>query len=197
MKHFGLILLILISLAACKKDAGKHCPLIIDDLNKSPFDLSSVKGFPSIIDTLTKYPQLKVVRADVTRAINDTTHYTANILCHVYSKDLVIFDYYYFLLLNNYGWPGYSSAAKIPTDISISATPAISLEKANQIAKDAIHFEHCTVSGLGFKNYSTDSVANYKLIWRIKAVENNYPKVEIDAQSGEILTLIKNHIIID
>jgi hypothetical protein len=185
MKKSSVVFVLIIFFVSCKKQSGKHCPPITITNTGHLVDLAPISSVKEIMDTLAKYPQLQAysVYFDWT---HDPGSYAASVRCNVYHKGLVIFDLYYYLFsytgkIN----PGLSTRS-LPTDIDISLTPSISLERANSIAEKVVHFEHCTLSRLGLSNKGIDSIPDYRLVWRINAVESGYPVVELSAQTGEV-----------
>ena len=187
LKNILFYFLMLGILAGCKKDAGKHCP-IIDDGVTQWVDLSPVKNIKEIMDTLAKYPELQVYRAQLTWGVYDPTNYFASVSCNIYYKGVLIFNKSYGIDAINV-LPTYYSEP-LPLKINeLSVIPAINREKAHSIALKASSFPSCPASTLGIMNFSADSTPLYKLVWRVRGPEYGYPIVFLDAQTGEVYSV--------
>lgn len=174
---------------SCKKEPAKYCPIMLIGQTQGPsIDLSKVSHIPQIMDTLAKYPQLQAYRANFGYGFDPGSSY-ANVACNIYYKNLIIVNKTYVMYWNSYG-TGLDQHKNypIPTELSISTKPAISSEKANAIAEKTIHYPTCAVSQLGLLDIGTDSIPKYQLIWSIMGAEGGYPIVNLDAQSGEVLS---------
>jgi hypothetical protein len=176
-----------------QKNAGKHCPDLVEEYREGHFtDLSPVSNVQPIIDTLARYPQLKVYKATMNYGV-DPGYYTAIINCIVYYKRVPFFNLYYSLFVTPLDIKQFGN---IPGEINISTEPAVSRERAREIASEHFEFERCTLARLGIVNLSSDTVPNYRLVWRIEGAETGYPSVQLDAQN-EVVYSKDDGIIID
>src|SRR5690349_5992972 len=73
---------LLLMFMSCQKDAGKHCPDLPPKVLPAA-DLKPVANIPAIMDTVTKYPQLKVIEASLNWGF-DPGSYTARIRCQIF-----------------------------------------------------------------------------------------------------------------
>lgn len=146
-------------------------------------DLSPVQHLPQIMDTLAKYPNLQAYRVSFNYG-KEPGSYTAKVFCSVYYQNLVVFNKGYTLFSNSYGFP--LSEQVTPIHFTGSVIPAISAERANQLAEETYHYDYCPTTRLGLLNLGTMTSPNYRLIWRIIGTETGYPFVEVDAQDGTI-----------
>ena len=183
-KNIFLFLLAATIIAGCKKNAGKHCPLITESNTGNLVDLSPVKDIKEIMDTLAKYPELQVYSADF-EWVHDPGKYHAGVACNIYYKGILIVDQTYQLSVTNY--PTISASDTLPIKVNeLSIIPNIKREKGESIAFNAIKFSGCAITTLGIKNYSADKTPFYKLVWCVQGAENGYPVVILDAQTGEV-----------
>lgn len=184
-----VIILVLSLCWACKKEPAKYCPIMITgEIQGEYADLAAVAHIPQIMDTLAKYPQLRPYRVKFGYGVASGSSY-ANVASNIYYKNLIIFNKDYYLFWDSYGTSReLTKTYPIPTKVGISIEPAISAEKANAIAEKTMHYSNCALSQLGLLDVGTDSIPQYKLIWRIMGAEGGYPIVNLDAQSGEVLS---------
>jgi hypothetical protein len=186
MKNHVIALIILITIAGCKKEGGKYCPVLTSSNTDHLVDLSPVRDIPQIMDTLTKYPQLQVYRINAGKGF-DPGSYWANVSCNVYYKGLPIFRSGYYMYYSTFVTEYNNTNGKIPLKIDISIEPVVTRNEAIQRAEEYQDFEHCPFTQLGITNLGTDSLPDYKLSWRIMGAESGYPIMEIDAQNKNIL----------
>lgn len=185
MKKIFIFISLLAGLTACKKDAGKYCPAMIPErTSRHLVSLEAVSGVPQIMDTLNKYPQLQVYQVKTSWGYMNG-NFSAWVACNVFYGDLPVFNKSVSVRYNmGTGWS--DEKLTFPSSIAVSTVPSISAEKANGLAEKTIHFQECPVSTLGLFNYGTDSVPDYRLVWRINEAGTGYPLVELDAHSGEV-----------
>jgi hypothetical protein len=180
----GLIMMLFFP--ACKKEGGKHCPVIIVPQVQGTHaaDLSQVAFIPQIMDTLAKYPQLHAIKVNFGYGF-DPGSYFANVHCNVYYRGLKVLSDYYTIYYSSYDNKTRVFGV-IRDTIPVSPAPVLSAEEAGEIAEKEIHFEHCRIYELGYSNYGAGNKPDYKLIWKVMGAERSYPQVELDAATGQI-----------
>ena len=173
---------------ACKKNAGRHCPLIEAPLSKKA-DLGPVFNVKPIMDTLAKYQSLLPYKVYYNVSKYDASMFTALVKCQLLYKNLTVFRKDYSLYFTNNSSDTNKVHAEGVPELAISnlsLEPSISRNKAENIARDKIDFETCVQISLGIMVYGTDKVPEYFLVWKVDGVEYGYPSVILDAQNGMV-----------
>jgi hypothetical protein len=181
MKELIVFILPLCFLTGCKKDLGSCKSYKKLSGFEKVIDKNTVSEQP-LRDTLLKYPQLQL-------ASLSSYNFGWFARCHVFYKDLMIFSDTYDLQLN----AGPSSWELSTTDtiwtrpLNFSLDPAISHEKAIELAKKYVNFDHtCIAYQLGLyctNRYSIFKYRNYCLAWKIQSDDGNY-YIILDASQG-------------
>jgi hypothetical protein len=190
MKKLLMFVLPLWLFTDCKKDLGACRTYKKITGFEKVTDKNSVTELP-LRDTLLKYPQLQLYEFI---PYNFASVYGWNARCHVFYKDLMIFSDEYNLQLNA-GPASYmlSTRDTIWTGpASFSLDPAVPYEKAIELAKKYVNFDHtCIAYQLGI--YCTNRGAifkyrNYCLAWKIQSDDGNL-YVILDANQGYSLEI--------
>jgi hypothetical protein len=171
--------LILLTLTQCKKDI-KVCGGYTELSGQAHLvDLNALKDVPPFLDTLAKYPQLRVYEV-----INDPYMYGMH--CHVFYKGLQLMNHNYALFKSKsenfiYG------IDTIAEGINMATTPNIQFEEAIGIGKRNMNFENACISyQLGIYDLGDTQTSNrYTLVWKIQD-EYGSRYVILDANSGQV-----------
>ena len=171
----------LLSITACKKD-HEVCTSYTELNDRQHLcDLTPLNKVPKFLDTLTKYPQLRV-----SSIVDD--EYMIKMDCDKFSGNLIIFFDTYELVISksdNYFYSG--GDIKVPQNID--NIPLISSEDAIVKAKSEIRFPSCVNYRLGlFPKYNEIAdITTDTLAWKITDSKGNTPFVIIDAKTGLLL----------
>jgi len=145
-------------------------------------DISVLKEVPAMLDTLTKYPELKV-----TSIIND--QYQTGMTCNYYFKGLICFGASYSLNRSKRENYWFCQDNRPKEVISTNLDKKIEYQKALEIAKKEIDFKNsCLSYQLGFYYADTSAIEtpiSYKLVWNVKSIGGS-AYVVLDAKSGFI-----------
>lgn len=181
MKKLIVFILSLCLFTNCKKDLGACKTYKKLTGFEKVIDKNSVDA-PQLRDTLLKYPQLQLTEF---RSYNFGWYAR----CQVYYRDLPIFSDVYNLQLNS----GASSWELSSTDtiwtkpLNFSLDPAISYEKAIEIAKKYVNFDHTCISyQLGIQSTNRYVIFKYRtycLAWKIQS-DDGHSYVILEANQG-------------
>jgi hypothetical protein len=191
-KYRCLFVLLIFLFTGCKKNAGKYCPDTPELYKEGHYtDISEIINRPELMDTLIKYPGLKVVEVNVEPGYNNS--YSIYMKCIVfYNRIPVIGDTY---LLHAYYNPGSTEPVMIADSqnirhINISVTPTINKERAQEIAEENIEFKDCALTRLGIKIFIlNNNTYEYRLVYKVEAAGLGYPYVELDAHNGAVYAI--------
>lgn len=183
MKQLIGLLLIALLYTSCKRDLQACRDYKEVKAQESAVDTSILPQ--AMKDTLAKYPQLKPYAVA-------NTGVSSNVRCHIYYKDLFLFNNTY-ALFENPGGPGIESNGKIPKlDAGFSVVPAVSYWDAIDFAKHYINFDHTCISyELGIYDLSPGVAdgrfTSYRLAWKIMDSQKTYIYAIVDAQNKQII----------
>ncbi len=175
------VLVLFLVINACKRDLEVCSNVNETNERKHISDLTPLNKVPKFLDTLAKYPQLRV-----SFIVDD--EYMIKMDCDKFAGNLIIFFDTYELVISkrdNYFYSG--GDIKVPQNID--NIPLISSEDAIVKAKSEIRFPSCVNYRLGlFPKYNeiTD-ITTYTLAWKITDSKGSAPFVIIDAKSGVVL----------
>ena len=186
MKKLIVLILPLLFFTGCKKDLGACKNYTKLTGFEKVIDKNSVSA-PQLRDTLLKYPQLQLLQFN-----NYSFGWYAR--CQVYYQDLMIFSDTYNLQLTS----GASSWELSTIDtiwtrpLNISLDPVLSKEKAIELAKKYVNFDHTCISyqlGLYCNNrYAIFKYRSYSLAWKIQSADGQ-SYVILDASQGYLLEI--------
>ena len=176
------VLVLFLSINACKKD--KEVCTNFNEINDRQHisDLTSLNKVPKFLDTLAKYPQLRV-----SSIVDD--EYMIKMDCDKFSGNLIIFfDTYEISIHKRDSYVHASGDIKVPQNVD--NIPLISSDEAIVKAKSEVRFPSCVNYRLGlFPKYNeiTD-ITTYTLAWKITDSKGgSVPFVIIDAKTGLLL----------
>ncbi len=174
------VLVLFLTINACKKDKEVCTNFNETNDRQHTSDLTSLNKVPKFLDTLAKYPQLRV-----SSIVDD--EYMTKMNCDIFYGDLLIFFANYDLAKSKKDGNVFKSGdILVPQGLDIQ--PLVSSTNAISTAKSAMEFKSCLNYRLGILPVYDESnnTTNYKLAWKI-AGESNSQFVIVDAKSGDVL----------
>ncbi len=144
-------------------------------------DISFLKTVPEMLDTLDKYPQLKVASI-----LND--EYQTAMFCNYFYKGLICFNASYSLHKDKRDNDLFCSDFT-PKKIDVNISPNLPFTKAIEIAKQKLDFRYdCIAYRLGLSYEDTSAIetsTSYKLVWKIQDTYGSR-YIIMDANDGQV-----------
>lgn len=176
------LLLFALAFIACKKKDKSCAVTSVNENSNHKVSLESLATYPSLLDTLAKYPQLQVYKV-----IND--EYQVGVHCNVYHQGLPVLSDHYNAFQSKSTNEIHSIHTELGQEINIALQATITKEAANTIAKNTIEFnDNCLKSRLGIFNINSskgDLPKDYRLVYKIQN-ENETQYVIVDAHTGVV-----------
>lgn len=180
MLKFIPLILILLVFNACKKD-DQVCESYTELNDRQHLcDLSALNQYPQFLDTLAKYPQLRV-----NSIVND--EYMLKMNCDVFYGNLILFfEGYEISKGKKEGYVFGGEEVLMPMNVDTQAD--ITFKDAIQTARSEVSFQSCINYRLGLLPVAEESspFISYKLAWKISD-QFNTQFVIVDAKNGSVL----------
>jgi len=184
MKRIAIGIIALIFLSTCKKEM-KECTRYTQITKYDHLvDISYLKKFPEIYDTITKY-QLQVYRV-----ADDKYQY--GFKSYVIYKHLMVFSQQYFLYKGKIDKQFLVIGQPTIDSVSFSLSPTIGYRSAIDLAKSKVNFrQKCISYHLGILDINkgiSNATVDHKLVWKVEA-DGGCPYVILDANTAQVYSI--------